>query len=657
MNKNIIIVHPALEEAIFWTAEIEMATIFSETKTLPGQKTSHATMRPDITLGSCLSDGGCAFGVWAPFAKRAELMIMDGRAQVHALSPCGGGTFSAFVEGAGEGTRYCFSLNGGKGLPDPASRFQPEGVHGPSCVVDPGSFRWGDAGWRGLELKDYIIYELHTGTFTSGGTFEAVIPMIGYLRDELGINAVELMPVGQFPGGRNWGYDGVCFYAPQSTYGGPRGLKTLVNALHSAGMAAILDVVYNHAGPEGNYLGQFGPYFSNRYRTPWGPAFNYDGADSDWVRRFVVENALYWISEFHFDALRLDAVHGIYDSSAKHILEEISEGVSARARRDGRRAFLIAESDLNDPRLVRGRGEHGYGMDAQWLDDFHHSLHPLVTKERDGYYSDFGALRHLNDAYNRGFVYRGQYSGFRRRHFGRPSDDLGCDRFIVFSQNHDQVGNRAMGDRLCATLPPEAQRLAAAATLLSPYMPMLFMGEEYSEVAPFQFFVSHSDPALIESVRKGRREEFRKFNWGEVPDPQDPRTFERCKIDPRRRFSAPHACTFRWYRDLIALRKRSPSLGVVARKDAASEVLQGDALALRKRTGRQSSVVIMSFSPVKRDVVLALTEGEWTRAICSNRKEYGGNGEAQGPPSFVGKGECTLALQPYGTVVYIREKA
>jgi len=627
---------------------------------LPGLQTSPeaADICSGVHLGSRPLNGGCIFGVWAPFARRVDLMIMGGGAAVHAMTPTGGGTFSASVDGAGEGTMYCFSLDGGRGVPDPVSRFQPEGVHGPSCVVDPGSFRWGDAGWHGIGLKDYVIYELHTGTFTGEGTFEAIIPFIGYLRDELGINAVELMPVGQFPGGRNWGYDGVGFYAPQNTYGGPRGLKTLVNALHSAGMAAILDVVYNHAGPEGNYLGQFGPYFSDRYRTPWGPTFNYDGAESDWVRRFVVENALYWISEYHFDALRLDAVHGMHDTSARHILEEISERVSARAKREGRRAFLIAESDLNDPRLVRGRGRHGYGMDAQWLDDFHHSRHPLVTKECGGYYSDFGALRHLEDAYNRGFVYRGQYSCFRRRRFGRPSDDLGCGRFIVFSQNHDQVGNRAMGGRLCATLLPEAQRLVAAATLLSPYIPMLFMGEEYSEVAPFQFFVSHSDPDLIDSVRKGRREEFSMFNWGaEAPDPQDPETFERCKIDPRRRFSAPHDCTFRWYRDLIALRRRNPSLGVVARKDATSEALQGDALVLRKKTERQSSVVVMSFSPVKRDAVLALTEGGWTRAICSNRKEYGGNGEAQGPPSFVGKGECTLVLQPYGAVVYIRERA
>ncbi len=636
---------------------MEIISAFYGDLTLPSHKmrTESEGEHSGTRLGSSLLNGRCDFRVWAPYAKRVDLKIIGEGEATHPMTQRSG-VFSASVEGAGDGTRYCFSLDGGRGMPDPVSRSQPEGVHGPSCVVDPMTFRWADAGWRGMELRDYIMYELHTGTFTREGTFEAIIPLIGYLRDELGVNAVELMPVGQFPGGRNWGYDGVCLYAPQNTYGGPRGLKTLVNELHRSGMAAVLDVVYNHVGPEGNYLGQFGPYFSSRYRTPWGPAFNYDGADSDFVRGFVVENALYWVSEYHFDALRLDAVHSIYDSSAKHILEELSERVGARAEEEGRRAFLIAESDLNDPRIVRGRGEHGYGMDAQWLDDFHHALHSRLTEEADGYYSDFGTLRHLEEAYNRGFVYKGQYSGFRRRSFGRPADDLECDKFVVFSQNHDQVGNRAMGDRLCAALTPEALRLAAAATLLSPYIPMLFMGEEYAEGAPFQFFVSHSDPNLIEAVRRGRRNEFRKFNWrSDVPDPQDPKTFERSKIDIAQRLSAPHDSILRWYRDLVALRKKRPSLGVVARRDSAAEMLPGDVLALRKKAGSQSSVVAMSFSPSKMKVELALPDGEWHLAICSNRKEYGGNGQEQGPISFAGKGDCALSLQPYGTVAYLRE--
>src|SRR4029077_1030537 len=366
-------------------------------------------------------------------------------------------------------------------------------------------------------------YELHTGTFTEEGTFESAISRLESLAD-LGVTAVELMPVAQFPGTRNWGYDGVFPYAVQNSSGGPRGLQKFVNAAHGIGLSVILDVVYNHLGPEGNFAGEFGPYFTDRYRTPWGRAVNFDGHGSDPVRAFFIQNAIYWLKEFHIDALRLDAVHGIFDFSAHHFLAELKESVEALAQRSRRKLFVIAESDLNDARLLHALDRGGYGLDVQWSDDFHHALHTLLTHEFTGYYSDFGSIDDLCEVLRDGWLYSGQYSRFRRRRHGNSAAGIQQSRFVVFSQNHDQVGNRAQGERLIQLVDFESIKLAAGVTLLSPFVPLLFMGEEYGETHPFLYSTSHFSPELNEAVRKGRREEFAAFGWGDdLPDPDDER--------------------------------------------------------------------------------------------------------------------------------------
>jgi len=505
---------------------------------------------------------GVRFAVWAPCAQRVRVRLTSGDVTgERELTRNDEDVFEAVVERASADTEYGFVLNDDdKPLPDPVSRWQPHGVHGPSRVVDPSAFRWSDDGWRGVAMRDLVIYELHVGAFTREGTFTAVIPQLRGLRS-LGITAIEIMPVAQFPGSRNWGYDGVDLYAVQNSYGGPEGLKQLVNAAHAEGLAVILDVVYNHVGPEGNYLPCYGPYFTEKYKTPWGPALNYDDADSDDVRRFVVDNARYWVSEYHVDGLRLDAVHGIFDFSAKHLLQEIVEAVHELGDELGRSVLVIGESDLNDPKLVRSIDEYGYGLDAQWSDDFHHAAHALLTGEKLGYYADFGAIEHLAAALREPFVYDGTRSRHRRRRHGGTSVGLAREKFVVAMQNHDQVGNRAGGDRLSTMLSPDQLRLAAALLLLSPYVPLIFMGEEYGETNPFQYFVSHGDPELVEAVRGGRRKEFESFGWGnDVPDPQDEATLRRSVIDRARASEPDHAALFTLYRDLLTLRDEEPML-------------------------------------------------------------------------------------------------
>ena len=483
-----------------------------------------------LNLGASLSEEGVRFRVWAPKASSVSLVII-GEKDPYPMKAEDRGYFSTFIQGLEPGRRYIYLLNEDQPRPDPVSRYQPEGVHGPSEVIDPSEFEWGDRDWKGIPLEKMIIYEIHTGTFTQEGTFEAIIPFLDYLKNELVVTTIELMPVSQFPGERNWGYDGTYLYAPQNSYGGPYGLKNLVNACHQKGLSVILDVVYNHLGPEGNYLGNYGPYFTDRYKTPWGSAINYDGPESDEVRKFIIHNALYWVTEFHVDGLRIDAIHGIFDFSAKHILYDIREVVHREAKKLGRHIVVIAESDLNNVRVIDPPRRGGYGLDAQWNDDFHHCLHTLLTGEQSGYYQDFGDLIQLVKALREGFVYSGQYSSYRRSRHGNLSKHLPCTKFVVFSQNHDQVGNRMKGDRLSTLVPFEALKLAAGMVLFSPHIPLLFMGEEYGEEGPFQYFVSHSDPELIEAVRKGRREEFAAFRWeGEIPDPQDEATFLRSKI-------------------------------------------------------------------------------------------------------------------------------
>jgi maltooligosyltrehalose trehalohydrolase len=460
------------------------------------------------------------------------------------------------------GTDYAFVVDDAEpALPDPRSPWQPAGVHGPSRVVDHGRFEWTDQGWQAPPLASAVIYELHIGTFTPAGTFDGAIASLDALR-ELGVTHVEVMPVAAFPGRRGWGYDGVALYAPHDAYGGPDGLKRFVDACHARGLAVLLDVVYNHLGPSGNYLARFGPYFTSRYATPWGEAVNLDGPDSDEVRRFFLENACHWLRDYHVDGLRVDAVHAIIDTSARHFLEALAETVESLAASLGRHLVLIAESDLNDPRVVRRREVGGYGFDAQWNEDFHHALHAVLTGEDQGYYADFGRLADVAKALRRGLVYDGVYSPYRRRRHGRPAADLPGHRFIGCLQNHDQVGNRAQGDRTSHLLSPGRQRIGAALVLTAPFVPTLFQGEEWAASTPFQYFTDHDDAVLGRAVSEGRRREFAAFGWrpGDVPDPQSPDTFARSVLDWDERGREPHAGILAWHRQLIDLRRRLPAL-------------------------------------------------------------------------------------------------
>jgi maltooligosyltrehalose trehalohydrolase len=508
-----------------------------------------------------LPDGAARWRVWAPRAARVELVLHDGAdRRVFPMQAEERGFHQLSRPSVADGQRYAYRLDGGPERPDPCSLWQPDGVHGPSALVRPGRFRWTDADWKGVPREDLVFYELHVGTFTPDGTFDAIIPRLPALR-ELGVTAIELMPVGQFPGDRNWGYDGVFPYAAQNSYGGPEGLQRLVDACHRVGLAVFLDVIYNHLGPEGNYLSEFGPYFTDRYKTGWGPALNYDDAGSDPVRDYILDNARMWLEEFHLDGLRLDAVHAILDMSPRHILRAIKEVADASSDRVGRPLHVIAESDLNDPRLMLPVDRGGDGLDGQWSDDFHHAVHAWVTGETQGYYVDFGRPEQLAQVLEQPFLYAGTYSPHRDRKHGAPPTGLSGDRFVVAIQNHDQVGNRARGDRLAALADVPRQRLAASLLLLAPHLPLLFMGEEYGEDRPFPFFCSFGDPHLIQAVRDGRQREFAAFAWqGEVPDPHDPATFAAAKLRWAWPEGTPQAGLRRLYTDLLAARRTWPAL-------------------------------------------------------------------------------------------------
>jgi maltooligosyltrehalose trehalohydrolase len=594
-----------------------------------------------------LGDGRCRFSVWAPLAETVHVHLLAPRERVSLLAPAANGCHGGVMEGVDPGALYLYRLDARLERPDPASRFQPHGVHGPSQVMD-ASFDWTDGAWRGIPLRRYIFYELHVGTFTSEGTFDGVA---GHLDDlaALGITAVELMPVAQFPGHRNWGYDGVYPFAVQGSYGGPVGLKRLVNACHQKQLAVVLDVVYNHLGPEGNYLSDFGPYFSDAYRTPWGAPLNFDGPHSDEVRRFFIENALYWITEFHIDALRLDAVHAILDFSARTFLEELAQTVHLKSGDLGRRVYLIAESALNDSRLIRPPELGGTGLDAQWNDDLHHALHAVVTGERQGYYGDFGKFEQLLKALQEGFVYSGEYSEFRKRRHGNSSREIPAHRLVVFAQNHDQVGNRRRGDRLTLMLSDEALKMMAGVILLSPYLPLLFMGEEYGETAPFHFFISHSDPDLIEAVRKGRRAEWSsEEGQDEAPDPQDEKTFTSARLNHALRHArGPHRMLWEFYRRLIELRTRIPVL-------AEPEKVRMEVLGLnRLRIGclhywsrDEAAFLIFHADDKVVSAAVPVPAGRWEKELDSRDACWGGAGSSI-PCSFESSGDVRMELLPY----------
>ncbi len=533
--------------------------------------------------------GAIRWRVWAPLAQKVELVLIDeGQRRVLRMQPEEGGYFRHEAPDVPDGQRYAYRLDDGPERPDPCSLWQPEGVHGPSAVVRPERFAWTDSAWHGVARQDLVFYELHVGTFTPEGTFEAVIPRLPALK-ELGVTAVELMPVGQFPGGRNWGYDGVLPYAVQNSYGGPQGLQKLVGACHAAGLAVFLDVIYNHFGPEGNYLREFGPYFTDHYKTPWGQAVNYDGAGCGPVRDYALDNARMWLEEYHLDGLRLDAVHAVFDLGARHILRAVKVVAADVGGRLGRALHVVAESDLNDPRLLYPPERGGYGLDAQWADDFHHAVHAFLTGERQGYYADFGKPRQLARALETPFLYAGEYSPYRDRKHGAPPVGLTGDRFVVSVQNHDQVGNRARGDRLTTLLGnPARQRLASSMLLLSPYLPLLFMGEEYGEERPFPFFCSFTDAQLVQAVREGRQREFAAFAWeGQVPDPQSPETFAAARLSWSWPEGSPQAGLRRLHQDLLAARREWPALRDFERRRARllPDAAAGPVLELERGEG------------------------------------------------------------------------
>jgi maltooligosyltrehalose trehalohydrolase len=497
--------------------------------------------RPPVKLGPRLVVGGAAFGVWAPYASSLAVRVRD---RAVPLEPGERGTWSGTVEGAAAGDDYVLVLDGGRERPDPRSRFQPHGPHGPSRLVDLGP---PPPPFTPPALRELVFYELHCGTFTPEGTFDAAIGKLDHLA-RLGVTAVEVMPVAAFPGTRGWGYDGVDLYAVHAAYGGPAALRRFVDACHAAGLAVFLDVVYNHLGPDGNYLDDFGPYFTDRYTTPWGRAVNLDGPGSDFVRGFVVDNAESWVTDFGVDGLRLDAVQELHDASSEHVLEELAGRV--HAARPG--AVVVAESDLNQPALVTA-----YGLDAMWADDLHHAIQVALTGEAPGYLDGFQGLDTLARALHAGWVFTGQYHPARDRRHGREPEGLGGERFVAFAQNHDQVGNRALGERLVTLVGPELDAVASVLVACSPYLPLLFQGQEWGETRPFLYFTDHA-PALAEAVRRGRRAEFAAWDWApQVPDPNDPATFERSKLD----WSRAGGPVLELWRDLLRLRREVPALG------------------------------------------------------------------------------------------------
>ncbi len=604
------------------------------------------------------ADGSVCFWVWAPFVREIAVQCVSPKRTPMSMERQPGGLFTVTLQGLSSGSRYFYLLDGERSRPDPVSRFQPEGVHGPSEVVDPSAFPWTDQTWKGLALRDLILYELHTGAFTSDGTFTAIVSYLDYLKNELGVTAVELMPVAEFPGKRNWGYDGAHLYAPHSCYGGPRGLKTLINACHEKGLAVVLDAVYNHLGPEGNYLGEYGPYFTDRYHTPWGQAVNFDGENSTEVRRYFVDNILYWITEYHIDGLRLDAIHGIFDNGPTHILQELGEAVHAQGRALGRNVLVIAESDLNDNRVITDMSAGGWGLDAQWSDDFHHSLHALLTKEQNGYYQDFGQLSDLATATTEGFVYQGQGSLYRKRPHGTPSRHLPGERFIVCSQNHDQIGNRAHGTRLSALVPFSALKVAAGMTLCAPNIPLLFMGEEYGETAPFLYFTSHTDQELAQAVREGRRREFAGSDWGpSVPDPQDPQTFYQSVLNHHLREREPHRALLRFYREIIALRKRSPALlhGSKEHLHVLVSLEQQVLIIHRWQPGEDAVLLFASFSSTPVSLAPTLPPGSWRYLLDSDARQYEGIAQSKLPTILQQNEQPAILLAPFTFAVYCKD--
>ncbi len=606
-----------------------------------------------------LPDGSCHFVVWAPLLTQVSLKLLQPERQI-PMERDEWGYWQVTVTGITAGTRYLYQLQGSAldGVverPDPASLSQPDGVHAASEVVRLDSTDWTDQDWPGIPVAEWVLYELHIGTFTPAGTCESAIERLPLLK-ALGVNAIEIMPVAQCPGGRNWGYDGVYPYAASQAYGGLQGFQKLVNACHQQGIAVVLDVVYNHMGPEGNYLSQFGPYFTDKYRTPWGSALNFDDAYCDGTRHFFIQNALFWLRDCHVDGLRLDAVHAIYDFSARPFLRQLSQSVDTLSQTTDWKRILIAECDLNDTRFINPIERGGYGLDSQWCDEFHHALHTLLTGELDGYYEDFGSIHHLATSYRQGYVYTGEYSQHRSCFFGSDSSHCPGTQFVVCNQNHDQVGNRMLGDRLTQTLSFAALKLAAAATLLSPLVPMLFMGEEYGETAPFQYFVSHGDPDLVKAVQEGRKREFRAFAWkGDVPDPQSSQTFEGSKLNWDLLSQGSHSTLWQFYQALIQLRRGIPALAQLGRGTdhlCQVEVIGDKAMSVHRQSGSSQVFYLLNFD-AEQAATAPLPQGTWHKRMDSEDPQWQGSLALSSPET--GTGGSPLVVPPSGVILYEAE--
>ena len=586
--------------------------------------------------------------VWAPKATILSLVI-DGEEEPLQMHPAEYGYWKLITPILKKGSRYKFQINNAGTYPDPASTSQPAGVHNSSEAIDLTEFEWTDSTWNNPPLDDYIFYELHTGTFSQKGTFEGIEEKLSYLK-ELGITAIEIMPIAQFPGERNWGYDGVFPFAVQHSYGGAKALQQLVNACHNIGLAVVLDVVYNHLGPEGNYLDNYGNYFTNKYHTPWGKAVNFDDAWCDGVRHYFIENVLMWFRDFHIDALRLDAVHAIKDFSPKHILEEIKEKVDELVEATGKKHYLIIETDLNDNGYINPIEQHGLGMDAQWLDDFHHALRVTAVNEHTGYYQDFNGIHHLAKSYTDAYVYDGMYSAHRKKIFGVKASENEGKQFVVYSQNHDQVGNRMLGERTSQLVSIEMQKVMAGAVLISPYLPMLFMGEEYGEANPFLYFVNHTDDELTHAVSQGRKKEFAEFYPNdEAPDPNAPETFLKSKLQWDAINAQPQQLLFNYYKQFIALRKSVPALHIADRKNIKVIVMEEQQLLVVERKNNTETVIcLLNFSKKVQAYSIGAVINDWVKIIDSASAEWNGPGEIA--PASIKTG--TIVLQPESIVLY-----
>lgn len=594
-----------------------------------------------------LGNNQCEFTVWAPTLKQVAVQITSPDKRLLPMQQSAAGYWQTTATDIPPGTLYTYQLESKNNWPDPASKYQPQGVHCPSQVIDENAFTWTDTDWQGVAIAETIIYELHVGTFTQAGTFEAIIPQLNQLK-KLGINAIEIMPVAQFPGERNWGYDGVYPYAVQNSYGGPEGFKKLINACHKQGISVILDVVFNHLGPEGNYLSQFAPYFTSKYGSIWGTPLNFDDEYSDEVRNYFIENALYWFRDYHIDGLRLDAIQAIFEVSARPFLQELADATCDISQQLGRKLYLIAESDLNDVRVLRSKELGGFGLDAQWCDDFHHALHALLTGENDRYYQDFGQCEHLEKAFKESFVYSGQYAPDRKRKHGNSAKDQPAHQFVVFSQTHDQIGNRILGDRLSKIVDFEGLKLAAGTVLISPYIPFLFMGEEYGESAPFLYFVSHSEENLIEAIRKDKQQEFKIFEGrGEFQDPQSPESFQKCKLNWEKPIEGKHKILWEWHQHLIQLRRTIPALKKLDKTSLEVSSIEAEKiLFLRRWTDDSQIFCILNFNKQQVDFTAALPQGNWKKILDSVDAKWMGAGSTL-PEKITSEQELTVKPQSF----------